>query len=141
MRIRGTFVWMPILFAIVAGGWRQAPAAVSGSCFLLLDAANGTVVRDPDAICEARVPPASTFKIPHAIAALDSGVVKGVDDVIAYDGSPRDYESWRHDHTLASAMRFSVVSYSRKSQSGWEWSARSFTCVVLGTATPIRPAG
>src|SRR5581483_3211643 len=52
---------------------------------------------------------ASTFKIPHAIAALDSGVVKDADEVIRYDGSPQPNEAWRRDHTLASAMRYSVV--------------------------------
>ena len=65
-------------------------------------------------MCDVRLPPASTFKIAHAIAALDSGVIKGADDVIAYDRSPFEYEAWRRDHTLASAMRYSVVWYFQR---------------------------
>ncbi|HZR22659.1 MAG TPA: penicillin-binding transpeptidase domain-containing protein [Vicinamibacterales bacterium] len=100
----GCFLW---------GGWTQPRPAVppSGSCFLLLDTANGNMVREPNDVCETRLPPASTFKIPHAIAALDAGVIKDQNEVIPYDGSPRDYEAWRRDHTLASAMRYSVVWY------------------------------
>jgi beta-lactamase class D len=108
--VRTTIV---ILLAVLGGPSpaAQAPAAPSGSCFLLLDTANGALLRNPDAVCDTRLPPASTFKIPHAIAALDSGVVKGADEVIPYDGTPRDYEAWRRNHTLASAMRYSVVWY------------------------------
>jgi beta-lactamase class D len=93
--------------------WPQAPAVtdVGGSCFLLFDAKTRDLKRMPDEICSTRLPPASTFKIPHAIAALDSGVIKGADEVIAYDGSSREYEVWRRNHTLASAMRYSVVWY------------------------------
>ena len=102
-----------MLFTALTAGWFQppAPATPTGACFLLLDTANGAVLRNPDAVCDTRLPPASTFKIPHAIAALDSGVIKGVDEVIKYDGTARDYEAWRRDHTLASAMRYSVVWY------------------------------
>jgi len=103
---------LPILLGLLAFGAAQRPgAAADGSCFLLLDTRSGELKRDPDEICTTRLPPASTFKIPHAIAALDSGVIKGPDEVIAYDGAPREYEAWRRDHTLASAMRYSVVWY------------------------------
>ena len=53
--------------------------------------------------------PQSTFKIPHALAALDAGVIAGADSAFAYDGSPQSFDAWRRDHTLATAMRFSVV--------------------------------
>ena len=53
--------------------------------------------------------PQSTFKIPHALAALDAGVVTGADSAFAYDGSPQSFDAWRRDHTLATAMRYSVV--------------------------------
>ena len=59
--------------------------------------------------CGTPLPPASTFKVPHALAALDAGVVDGADAKFAYDGSPQPFESWRRDQTLATAMRFSVV--------------------------------
>jgi beta-lactamase class D len=82
-----------------------------GACFLLLDTATGALTRDPNDVCTARLPPASTFKIPHAIAALDSRVVTAVDEVIPYNGTAYEYAAWRRDHTLASAMRYSVLWY------------------------------
>jgi beta-lactamase class D len=101
-----------ILFGLLACGAAQPPAAApAGSCFLLLDMRTGELTRAPADVCTTRLPPASTFKIPHAIAALDSGVIKGADEVIAYDGAPREFDAWRRDHTLASAMRYSVVWY------------------------------
>lgn len=67
--------------------------------------------RAPSRACGWRLSPASTFKVPHAIAALDAGVVGGPDAVIAYDGTPNLPEQWRRDHSLASAIRYSVVWY------------------------------
>ena len=69
----------------------------------------GEVRRAPAEACRTRVAPQSTFKIPHALAAIDAGVVTGADSAFAYDGSPQSFDSWRRDHTLATAMRFSVV--------------------------------
>jgi beta-lactamase class D len=89
----------------------QAPGA---SCFLLYELGVGEVRRAPSTGCKTRATPASTFKIPHALAALDAGVVADEDVVFRYDGSPVRFPSWRRDHTLASAMRDSVVWYFQK---------------------------
>jgi beta-lactamase class D len=64
--------------------------------------------------CDARVSPASTFKIPHALAALDSGVLSGPDATFRYDGSRVRFPAWARDHTLASAIRNSVVWYFQR---------------------------
>jgi beta-lactamase class D len=56
----------------------------------------------------------STFKIPHALAALDAGVLTGADEVIRYDGRAEDADSARRDHTLATAMKHSVVWYFQR---------------------------
>ena len=54
--------------------------------------------------------PASTFKIPHALIALETGVVAYTDkEVIRWDGVPNEIEEWNRDHTLRSAMAHSVV--------------------------------
>jgi beta-lactamase class D len=80
-----------------------------GSCFLLYEVGVGAVRRAPSEACRTRVSPQSTFKIPHALAALDAGVLTGADSSFPYDGSRQPFEAWRRDHTLSSAMRFSVV--------------------------------
>ena len=94
-----------------ADATQQPPAAppASGSCFLLHEVGVGEVRRAPAEVCRTRVAPQSTFKIPHALAALDAGVITGADAAFAYDGSPQSFDAWRRDHTLATAMRFSVV--------------------------------
>jgi beta-lactamase class D len=86
----------------------------SGACFLLYEVGVGEVRRDPATACAKRLTPASTFKVPHALAALDAGVIAGADTTFKYNGAPVSYESWRRDHTLASAMRNSVVWYFQR---------------------------
>ncbi|HEX4478802.1 MAG TPA: penicillin-binding transpeptidase domain-containing protein [Polyangiaceae bacterium] len=84
------------------------------SCFLLRELGVGEVRRAPAVGCAERVTPASTFKIAHALAALDAGVVKDSSTTLAYDGSPMPFPAWRRDQTLASAMRYSVVWYFQR---------------------------
>ena len=54
--------------------------------------------------------PASTFKIPNSIIALETGVVEDPDkDVFKWDGVTRAIEPWNKDHTLRSAIAVSAV--------------------------------
>jgi beta-lactamase class D len=92
----------------------QPGPASTTSCFLLTEIGVGEIRRRPAEACRTRVGPASTFKIPHALAALDAGVIAGADDKIAYDGAASSRESWRRDHTLASAMHHSVLWYFQR---------------------------
>jgi beta-lactamase class D len=103
------------------GGGSMGPAAPGDaagaptiSCFLLSELGVGEIRRAPAVGCAERVTPASTFKIPHALAALDAGVVADASTTFAWDGSPMPFESWERDHTLASAMRSSVVWYFQR---------------------------
>lgn len=52
--------------------------------------------------------PASTFKIPHTLFALDAGVVDTGDRVFPWDGTPQPFPVWQKDQTLADAFRNSV---------------------------------
>ena len=119
--MRGMSVlWMPLALVALApfshaspDGSRDAvpaPAQIQ-ACFLLFEFGVGEVRRDPSAACRTRVSPASTFKSPHARAALDSGAIAGTEEKLTYDGSAGWPESSRRDHTLASAIRHSVVWY------------------------------
>lgn len=91
-----------------------ATAARAGSCFLLYEIGVGELRRSPATVCRSRVSPASTFKIPHALFALDAGVIAGPEEKLAYDGGGDWPEPSRRDHTLASAIRYSVVWYFQK---------------------------
>jgi beta-lactamase class D len=84
------------------------------SCFLLFEFGVGEIRRDSSDACATRITPASTYKVPHALAALDAGVVKGPTALFRYDGTGQWPESSRQDHTLASALRHSVVWYFQR---------------------------
>ncbi|RYZ10825.1 MAG: class D beta-lactamase [Comamonadaceae bacterium] len=56
-----------------------------------------------------RFTPASTFKIPHTLFALDAGLVRDEFEKIAWDGVRRPVAAWNADQDLRSAMRNSTV--------------------------------
>jgi beta-lactamase class D len=58
---------------------------------------------------DRRYTPASTFKIPHSLFALDAGILKDEFQVIQWDGVKRPVEAWNRDQNLRSAMRNSTV--------------------------------
>ena len=67
------------------------------------------IASDKDRSGEAKLP-ASTFKIPNSIIALETGVVGDPDkDVFKWDGVTRSFEAWNRDHTLRSAIAASAV--------------------------------
>ncbi len=54
--------------------------------------------------------PASTFKIPNSLIALETGVVGDPDkDIFKWDGVTRSIEAWNRDHTMRSAIAASAV--------------------------------
>ena len=59
--------------------------------------------------CSTPVTPASTFKIPHSMIALEAGVVEGPDTVMPWDHQQYSNESWNQDLTFREAFRVSCV--------------------------------
>jgi beta-lactamase class D len=67
------------------------------------------IASDTDRSGEARLP-ASTFKIPNSVIALETGVVGDPDkDVFKWDGVVRSIDAWNRDHTMRSAIAVSAV--------------------------------
>jgi len=67
------------------------------------------IASDKDRSGEAKLP-ASTFKIPNSLIALETGVVEDPDkDIFKWDGVVRSIEAWNKDHTLRSAIAVSAV--------------------------------
>ncbi len=58
---------------------------------------------------ETRFVPASTFKIPNSLIALEVGAVKDADEMFHYDGKPRRVAAWQKDMTLREAVTASNV--------------------------------
>ena len=56
-----------------------------------------------------RYSPASTFKIPHTLFALDAGAVADEFQVFKWDGVERSFSGHNQDQTLRSAMRHSTL--------------------------------
>jgi beta-lactamase class D len=103
-----------IPFAAAAPGGQRAPVATR-ACFLLFEVGVGQVRRRPPDACRTRITPASTFKVPHALAALDAGVISGPDEQMPFvDDGNRYFDSSRRPHTLATAIRHSVVWYFQR---------------------------
>lgn len=58
---------------------------------------------------QQRYSPASTFKIPHALFALDAGLVRDEFQVFPWDGVERSFAAHNKDQDLRSSMRNSAV--------------------------------
>jgi beta-lactamase class D len=102
---------------IVALAWllfTVACASRAGECFMLLPLAGGRTRVSDVAECTVRTAPASTFKIPHALIALELGVVTDPMQPVAWDGSEQPFDTWERDHSLDSAMKSSVLWFFRR---------------------------
>ena len=58
---------------------------------------------------EIRFIPASTFKIPNTLIALEEGAVKNEKEVIKWDGIDKGFDAWNRDQTLETAFPVSCV--------------------------------
>jgi beta-lactamase class D len=85
-----------------------------------------------------RYVPASTFKIPHTLFALDTGVMRDEFQVFKWDSEVRGMESWNRDQDLRSSMRNSVVwVYQQIARSiGEEAERRYLEKIGYGNADP-----
>lgn len=90
-------------------------ANVQGT-FVLLDAQTGQTLRYNPERARTRFLPASTYKIPNSLIALETGVATGADFSLKWDSTVAPRQSWwpsawGQDHTLRTALPNSVVWY------------------------------
>lgn len=85
-----------------------AAARVTGT-MALFDSKDGVVACSDAERCETAVTPASTFKIPHSMIALETGVVEGPDTILPWDKQQYWNEAWNSDLSLRDAFRFSCL--------------------------------
>jgi len=86
-----------------------ADAGTDGTFVMLEKGKNRITVVNGDRHAKGYLP-ASTFKIPNALIALETGVVNDADyTVFKWDGVKREIEAWNKDHTLRSGFRASAV--------------------------------
>jgi beta-lactamase class D len=77
--------------------------------FLLLDAGTNQYTAYNLKRCRQGFLPASTFKIPNTIIALETGVLRDTADICRWDGTKRSIEAWNEDMPWAQALRVSCV--------------------------------
>jgi beta-lactamase class D len=84
------------------------------SALVIYDQNNNRYIRYNSKRCTQRFLPASTYKIPNSLIGLETGVIPDSDYVIKWDGTPQPIKAWERDHTLKSAIYYSVVPYFRE---------------------------
>ena len=121
----------PVLLLLLCGAFVADAGAQDVSrfftdtngAFVLYDQARGRFVRYNEQRCRERFSPKSTFKIPNSLIGLDSGVIKDAEFVIPWNkekypasewGTGYPFEFWARDHTLRTAIKYSVVWYYRE---------------------------
>jgi beta-lactamase class D len=78
--------------------------ALDGSASFVSDAAE----------CALKAAPASTFKVPHALIALETGVVTDPLARVAWDGTKQGSPLWERAHSLDSAMKWSALWFYQR---------------------------
>lgn len=90
---------------------------------VIYDEASGRYTRYNETRAAKRFSPCSTFKIPNALIALETGVIKSSQDTIKWNQQlyPKQdwwtddpWATWARDHTMESAIKYSVVWYFKE---------------------------
>jgi beta-lactamase class D len=152
MRIRSTLILLLAALLPISTAAKERPDW--GRFFEEFDA-QGTIVvvderagsrslfvHDPERAAR-RFSPASTFKIPHTLFALDSGALRDEFQVFEWDGVERSFSGHNQDQDLRSAMRNSAMwVYEQFAVQIGEEGARSYLRKIdYGNADPSTDGG
>jgi beta-lactamase class D len=97
-------------------GLARAPSPAGGrhEC-AIVQALDGPATFISDATeCAVKTAPASTFKVPHALIALETGVVTDPLALVPWDGTAYPNPLWERPHSLDSAMKSSVLWFYQR---------------------------
>ena len=78
-------------------------------CFALYNQADNEYVRYNSGLCDTGYIPASTFKIPHSLIALEEKIIQDTNQVIEWDGHEWPNKPWNQNQTLKSAIKYSCI--------------------------------
>jgi beta-lactamase class D len=81
---------------------------VKGS-ILIYDIKNNTYYSNDFSWSKTGIIPASTFKIPNSIIALETGIIKSDSTVFKWNGEKRRFKKWEEDLTFKQAFQVSCV--------------------------------
>ncbi len=80
-------------------------------CFTMLNNSDGSVMVYNMKFDTMRFTPASTFKIPNSLIALQTGIAPNDSLVIKWDGQKRWNNDWNRDMNMREAFKVSNVAY------------------------------
>lgn len=83
-------------------------------CFLLYNVKTGVYEKEVGDTCKVRYPACSSFKVPLAVMAFDSGVLKDEKQTFKWDGRKRMLQQWNKNHNAETWMKDSVVWFSQR---------------------------
>jgi beta-lactamase class D len=118
--MRRVFCVLPVCLSLgitgVAGETKEHPEwksyfetnGVAGTMVVIDRVKGDTHIYDPQRAAEPFIP-ASTYKIPHSLIALETGVVKDENQSFKWDDQKRQIDAWNRDQTFRSALKYSVV--------------------------------
>ena len=78
-------------------------------CFVLFNQKDNEFIRYNSSICDSGYIPASTFKIPNSLIALEEVIIKDTNQIIKWDGHVWPNKEWNQDQTLKTAIKYSCV--------------------------------
>lgn len=77
--------------------------------FVALDVVRDTLTLVGGGLARRRLIPASTFKIPNSLIALETGVIKDENEIVPYGGKPQPLKQWERDMSIREAIVVSNV--------------------------------
>ncbi len=84
-------------------------------CFLLYNLKTGKYEREVGTTCQEQKVACSSFKVPLAVMAFDSGILKDENEMLKWDGIQRNkVPEWNKDHNARTWMSHSVVWFSQR---------------------------
>lgn len=88
----------------------------NNATFVVYHPSSGQIIRHNAVRAQQRFIPASTYKIPNSLIALETGVAEGAEHMIPWNSAFKPAEGfwspeWSRDHTLQSAIGLSVYWY------------------------------
>lgn len=114
MRSSSVCLVMAAAIVAIAAAPQAQQSEASASCVLVQELTSDTPLTPAPAACNTPLSPASTFKIPHALVALETGVVTA-DTAERWDGTRYERQAkWNQDHTVISALRPSVLWFFQR---------------------------
>lgn len=78
-------------------------------CFVLYNQADNEFIKYNPELCDTGYLPASTFKIPHSLIALEENVIKDTNEIFNWNRHVWPNKFWNQDQTLRTAMKFSCI--------------------------------